>query len=130
MWRLRQQNLSSMPGSKAIHAVGDLMPSGSSQKGAKASSKAPKKKAPKASGKSSKAPAKSAATTSKLGGDAKTKTGATEGRKTRDQEIISRETCHACGKGCSETPCRQDALNANCLLPAAVPGVTNVKVDS
>ena len=56
--------------------------------------------------------------------------GATEGRKTGDQEIISRQTRHTCGKGCSETPCRQDALNANCLLPAAVPGVTNVKVDS
>ena len=60
-------------GSKAIHAVGDLMPSGSSQKGTRVSSKAPRKKAPKAPGKGSKAPAKSAATTSKLGGGTKTK---------------------------------------------------------
>jgi hypothetical protein len=61
-------------GSKAIHAVGDLMPGGSSRKGTKASSKASKKKAPKASRKSSKAPAKSAAKASKPAVDAKTKT--------------------------------------------------------
>jgi hypothetical protein len=60
--------------SKAIHAVGDLMPTGSSPKGATASSKASKKRAPKGQGKSSKVPAKAAATASKLGGEAKTKT--------------------------------------------------------
>jgi hypothetical protein len=51
----------------------DLMPTGSSQKGAKASSKATKK-APKASGKSPKASAKSAAKAPKAGVDAKHKT--------------------------------------------------------
>jgi hypothetical protein len=60
-------------GSKAIHAVGDLMPGGSSQKGTKASSKASKKKAPKPSRKSSKATANAGARASKLGGDSKTK---------------------------------------------------------
>jgi hypothetical protein len=61
-------------GSKAIHAVGDMMPTGSSQRGGKASSKVAKKMAPKASGKSSKAPPKAAAKASKSGVDAKTST--------------------------------------------------------
>jgi hypothetical protein len=61
-------------GSKAIHAVGDMMPSGSSKKRAKASPKASKKKAPSASVKSAKIGAKSAAKTSKPKVDAKTKT--------------------------------------------------------
>jgi hypothetical protein len=61
-------------GSKAIHAVGDLMPTGFPQKRAKASSQASKKKAPKTQGKSSQAPAKAAAKVSKLGSDAKSHT--------------------------------------------------------
>jgi hypothetical protein len=60
-------------GSKAIHAVGDLMPTGSSQKGAKAAAKGSPKKAPKSSGKSSKAVAKPVAKASKSGVDANSK---------------------------------------------------------
>lgn len=60
-------------GSKAIHAVGDLMPSGSSQKRTKASATSSKKKAPKAAGKSSKPAAQSDLKISKLGTNAKTK---------------------------------------------------------
>jgi hypothetical protein len=60
-------------GSKAVHAVANLMPSGSSQKGAKTRSQAPKKKAPKTSAKSSKARGKPVAKASKSGVDARTK---------------------------------------------------------
>ena len=93
-------------GSKAIHAVGDLMPSGSSQKGTKASSKAPKKNAPKAQGKSSKAPAKSAAKTSKLGGDAKTKTVVAKAAKPAIKKSTAAKPANPRGKGCSEKGAR------------------------
>jgi hypothetical protein len=61
-------------GSKAIHAVGDMMPSGSSKKRAKASPKASKKKAPKSSAKRSKALASPAPKASKSSVEARTKT--------------------------------------------------------
>jgi hypothetical protein len=54
-------------GSKAVHAVGEMMPAGSSPKGAKAS----KKTTPRASGKTSKT---TLATASKPKAEAKTKT--------------------------------------------------------
>jgi hypothetical protein len=60
-------------GSKAIHAVGEMIPTGSSQKGPKSSSKASKRMAPKASGRSAKARPKAVTKASRLGSDSKTK---------------------------------------------------------
>ena len=77
-------------GSKAIHAVGDLMPGGSSRKGTKASSRASKKKAPKASGKSLKAPAKSAAKTFETRQRRQDQDRGTEASQVRNQEINRR----------------------------------------
>lgn len=67
-------------GSKAMHAVGDMMPSGTPEKGAKASSKASKSKSPKVSAKSTKAPPKATAKTSQPQKkvDAKTRTAASK----------------------------------------------------
>ena len=107
-------------GSKAIHAVGDLMPGGSSQKGTKASSKASKKKAPKASRKSSKAPAKSAEKASKPAVDARTKT---VGPKAAEPAIKKSTAAKPATRAAKAAPKRAPARRVNLLTGHYSPGI-------